>query len=43
MAKELTIEECMEIFKKYDPELYDYYQKKTHGILCVIQETMHGI
>ena len=23
--KELTTDECMEIFKKYDKSLYDYY------------------
>lgn len=34
MAKELTTEECMEIFKKYDPERYDYYQKNAWYFGC---------
>lgn len=25
MKGNLTTEECMEIFKKYDPKTYDYY------------------
>lgn len=25
MYKELTTDECMEIFKKYDKKTYDYY------------------
>lgn len=24
--EELTTDECMELFKKYDSELYEYYQ-----------------
>ena len=25
MSKEMTTDECLEIFKKYDTELYNYY------------------
>lgn len=26
MSKEMTTDECMEVFKKYDMELYNYYK-----------------
>ena len=31
---ELTTEECMEIFKKYDKDLYRYYQNQMYFFGC---------
>ncbi len=30
MSKEMTTDECMEVFKKYDMELYNYYQNNMY-------------
>ena len=32
--KELTMKECMEIFKKYDKNLYDYYDNQAYFFGC---------
>lgn len=34
MSKELTTDECMEIFKKYDKKLYEYYMNNMWYFGC---------
>lgn len=34
MSKEMTTDECMEVFKKYDMELYNYYQNNMWFFGC---------
>ncbi len=32
--KELTVDECMEVFRKYDKSLYDFYQHNAWYFGC---------
>ena len=34
MSKEMTTDECMEVFKRYDMELYNYYRNNMWYFGC---------